>query len=130
MDPVAERRLFLASLVGLPLSALHADIPAAQPGAQGSGRITREMLVQAARVADVSFTDSELDAMVDRVNANLRVLADVHALCSRTTAWRRRCISTRCSRACLSTARRAHYAGAETTGCGVRRPATRSRTCP
>ena len=80
MDPVAERRLFLASLVGLPLSALHADIPAAQPGAQGSGRITREMLVQAARVADVSFTDSELDAMVDRVNANLRVLADLHAL--------------------------------------------------
>ena len=80
MDPVAERRLFLASLLGLPLSALHADIPAAQPGVQGSGRITREMLVQAARVADVSFTDTELDAMVDRVNANLRVLADLHAL--------------------------------------------------
>ena len=80
MDPVAERRLFLASLLGLPLSALHADIPAAQPGVQGSGRITREMLVQAARVADVSFTDAELDAMVDRVNANLRVLADLHAL--------------------------------------------------
>ena len=129
MDPVAERRLFLASLVGLPLSALHADIPAAQPGAQGSGRITREMLVQAARVADVSFTDSELDAMVDRVNANLRVLADLHALQPDNSVAPPLYFNP-VSRACLSTARRAHYAGAETAGCGVRRPATRSRICP
>jgi Asp-tRNA(Asn)/Glu-tRNA(Gln) amidotransferase A subunit family amidase len=80
MDQLAERRRFLASLSGLPLSALRTDMVAAPRGAQGSGRITRETLVQASRVADVSFTDAELDAMIDRVNANLRVLADVHAL--------------------------------------------------
>jgi Asp-tRNA(Asn)/Glu-tRNA(Gln) amidotransferase A subunit family amidase len=80
MDPEAERRRFLATLAGLPLLALPADVPAAQPGAPDSGRITKEMLIQAARVADVSFSDSELDAMVDGVNANLRALADLHAL--------------------------------------------------
>jgi Asp-tRNA(Asn)/Glu-tRNA(Gln) amidotransferase A subunit family amidase len=80
MDPEAERRRFLASLAGLPLVALPAGRPASQPDAQDSGRITRETLAQAARVADVSFSDPELDAMVDRVNANLRALADLHAL--------------------------------------------------
>jgi Asp-tRNA(Asn)/Glu-tRNA(Gln) amidotransferase A subunit family amidase len=80
MDPAAERRRFLASLGGLPLSALHTHTAAAPPGAQVAGRITRDMLVQAARVADVSFTDAELDAMIDRVQANLPLLAGVHAL--------------------------------------------------
>jgi Asp-tRNA(Asn)/Glu-tRNA(Gln) amidotransferase A subunit family amidase len=77
---VAERRRFLASLISVPLSARRAVRATVQPEAQGSSRITKEMLVQAARVADVSFTDSELDVMVDRVNANLRVLADLHAV--------------------------------------------------
>jgi Asp-tRNA(Asn)/Glu-tRNA(Gln) amidotransferase A subunit family amidase len=80
VDPVAERRRFLASLISVPLSARRAVRATVQPEAQGSSRITKEMLVQAARVADVSFTDSELDVMVDRVNANLRVLADLHAV--------------------------------------------------
>jgi Asp-tRNA(Asn)/Glu-tRNA(Gln) amidotransferase A subunit family amidase len=46
---------------------------------QDSPRITRQMLANAAAVSGESFTDAELDAMLDRINENLRIYAGLHA---------------------------------------------------
>jgi Asp-tRNA(Asn)/Glu-tRNA(Gln) amidotransferase A subunit family amidase len=79
MNPCADRRRFLACVAGLPplsVSALHglwADV-----AAQQAPQITREMLADAVRVAGESFSDAELDAIVERVNANLALYADLH----------------------------------------------------
>ena len=81
MNLASDRRRFVACLAGLPLSsAMLAEALWAQTGAQASPRITRDMLASAVRVVGESFTDAELDAMLDRVNQNLRLYADLHTL--------------------------------------------------
>lgn len=76
-----DRRRFMTCLAGLPMSSLvFRDAVWAQVAAQNSRRITREMLVHAAAVAGESLTDSELDAMLERVNQILPIYADLHAL--------------------------------------------------
>jgi Asp-tRNA(Asn)/Glu-tRNA(Gln) amidotransferase A subunit family amidase len=69
---LATRRAFVAYFGGLGLGAT------ALPNAlwasveeTSSDRVSREMLAAAARVAGLSFTPAELDAMLDGVNANL-----------------------------------------------------------
>jgi hypothetical protein len=81
MKAMDDRRRFMTYLAGLPLSSvLFPDASWAQAAAQGSPRITKEMLVYAAAVAGESLTDSELDAMLERVNQNLPIYADLQAL--------------------------------------------------
>ena len=81
MEGMHDRRRFMTYLAGLPLSsALFSDALWAQVAARDSPRITKEMLAHAAAVAGESLTDSEIDAMLERVNQILPIYADLHAL--------------------------------------------------
>lgn len=81
MTSGSDRRQFMAYLAGLHLSSafrvetLHADVAAQDPPG-----ITRQMLADAVRVAGGPLQDTELDAIVDRVNENLSIYADLHTL--------------------------------------------------
>jgi len=80
MNP-ADRRQFMASLAGVPLwSALCPNTASADAAAQKSQRITREMLAHAVRVAGEPLNEAEVDQIVELVNENLRLYADLHAL--------------------------------------------------
>jgi Asp-tRNA(Asn)/Glu-tRNA(Gln) amidotransferase A subunit family amidase len=71
----------MAYLAGLHLSsALRAEMLTADVAAQDPPRITRQMIADAVRVAGDPLKDAELDAIVDRVNENLGLYADLHAL--------------------------------------------------
>jgi Asp-tRNA(Asn)/Glu-tRNA(Gln) amidotransferase A subunit family amidase len=81
MNPVTDRRQFMACLAGLQLSpVLCAETLWAEALAQDPPRITREVLAQAMRVAGDPLNDAELDAIVERVNENLRIYADLHTV--------------------------------------------------
>jgi hypothetical protein len=81
MNPATDRRQFMACLAGLQLSsALCAETLWAEALAQDPPRITRDILAQAMRVAGDPLNDAELDAIVERVNENLRIYADLHTV--------------------------------------------------
>jgi Amidase len=82
MSPRADRRQFMACLAGLQLSpaALSVETLWAEAATQDPPRITREILAHAVRVAGDPLSDAELDAIVERVNDNLRIYADLNAL--------------------------------------------------
>jgi Asp-tRNA(Asn)/Glu-tRNA(Gln) amidotransferase A subunit family amidase len=81
MTAVADRRQFMAYLAGLQvLSAFRVETLYAELAAQDPPQITREMLAHAVRVAGEPLKDSELDAIVERVNDNLRIYARLHTL--------------------------------------------------
>jgi Asp-tRNA(Asn)/Glu-tRNA(Gln) amidotransferase A subunit family amidase len=76
MNLAADRRRFMAYLAGLQLSSvLCPDTLCAGIAEQDSPRITRDMLAHAVRVAGDPLPDDALDAMLERVNQNLRVYA-------------------------------------------------------
>jgi len=72
MSITEDRRGFLAGLAGAGVSSspfpdlLWAHLRESEPS-----RITKEVLLDAARVAGLTFTDAELDAMLDGVNQHL-----------------------------------------------------------
>jgi hypothetical protein len=68
----SNRRRFLAYFAGLGLtSPLFPGLLWAQWNEQKTLRITKEILRTAAEVAGLTFTEPELDAMLDGVNRNL-----------------------------------------------------------
>src|SRR5215468_6981292 len=81
MTLASDRRQFMAYLAGLGLASgfrvetLHAGVAAQDPP-----RISRQMLADAVRVAGGPLQDAELDSIVDRVNENVRIYAELQAL--------------------------------------------------
>jgi Asp-tRNA(Asn)/Glu-tRNA(Gln) amidotransferase A subunit family amidase len=81
MKAVAERRRFMACLAGLQLSsALCLDTLWADVAEQDPPRITREILAHAVRVAGDPLPASELDQIVERINENLHIYAELRSL--------------------------------------------------
>lgn len=82
MNTVEDRRIFLSYFAGLGLSSsLFPGALWAQAQQKNSGSVTRQMLKEAAAVAGLSFTEHELDAMLEGVNqmlARYRGLREVH----------------------------------------------------
>jgi hypothetical protein len=77
----AQRRQFLAYFGGLGLSSTL--LPGVLWGTlqeQNAQRVTLEMLRDAAAVADLAFTDRELDAMLAGVNQNLTTYAELRSV--------------------------------------------------
>src|SRR5579859_721788 len=74
---IADRRAFLSFFGGSALlpAALWAQVQEKKPG-----RITRDMLRDAAGVAGLSFTDRELDAMLEGVNQSLAQYEMLHKI--------------------------------------------------
>src|SRR5215510_12359388 len=71
----------MAYLAGLGLSSgLRVQTQQTGVAPQNPPRISRQMLADAAGVAGGPLKDAELDAIVDRVNENLRIYAGLHAL--------------------------------------------------
>src|SRR5215467_4895316 len=74
-SPMFDRRSFLAYFSSLGLSStllpgvLWAKVESGNPEAEA--KITKEMLREACAVSGVSFTDQQLDAMLQGVNNNL-----------------------------------------------------------
>jgi hypothetical protein len=80
MNLAADRRRFMAWLAGLQLSsALCPDTLWVGMAEQDPPRITRDMLAHAVRVAGDPLPDDALDAMLERVNQNLRIYAALNA---------------------------------------------------
>src|SRR5690242_10385838 len=77
---IADRRAFLSCFAGFGGSALLPAALWAQVQGKKSGRITRGMLRDAAGVAGLSFTDRELDAMLEGVNQNLTRYEALHKI--------------------------------------------------
>ena len=81
MRTVSDRRAFLACLSGMGLvSALLPDVLWARIEAEKSPRITREMLRSAAAVAGQTFTDQQLDQMLEVVNQHLAEYDVLHQI--------------------------------------------------
>src|SRR5689334_7483840 len=79
MRTTPDRRSFLACFAGLGLastvfpSALFARVEEDQ-----ATQVTRDMLRAAAAVAGMTFTDPQLDQMLERVNRHLAEYKDLH----------------------------------------------------
>jgi Asp-tRNA(Asn)/Glu-tRNA(Gln) amidotransferase A subunit family amidase len=81
MRTVSDRRAFLACLSGLGLgSALFPNVLWARIEAEKPARITREMLRSAAAVAGQTFTDQQLDQMLEIVNQHLAEYDVLHQI--------------------------------------------------
>ncbi|HKW97204.1 MAG TPA: amidase [Bryobacteraceae bacterium] len=82
MNTVEDRRIFLSYFAGLGLSSsLFPGALWAQVQQKSSGSVTRQMLKEAAAVAGLSFTEHELDRMLEGVNqmlARYSGLREVH----------------------------------------------------
>jgi Asp-tRNA(Asn)/Glu-tRNA(Gln) amidotransferase A subunit family amidase len=77
---IADRRVFLSCFAGLGGSTLLPAALWAQVQEKKPGPITREMLRDAAGVAGLSFTQAELDAMLEGVNQNLARYEALHKI--------------------------------------------------
>jgi Asp-tRNA(Asn)/Glu-tRNA(Gln) amidotransferase A subunit family amidase len=78
MNQIADRRSFLSFFAGLGLlSTLFPGVLWAQLQEKKMSQVTKEILRSAAAVAGLSFTEHELDAMVEGVNQHLSRYTDL-----------------------------------------------------
>jgi Asp-tRNA(Asn)/Glu-tRNA(Gln) amidotransferase A subunit family amidase len=81
MRAISDRRAFLACFSGLGLaSALFPNVLWAKIAEEKSVRVTKEMLRSAAAVAGQTFTDQQLDQILDGVNQHLAGYAALHTI--------------------------------------------------
>jgi Asp-tRNA(Asn)/Glu-tRNA(Gln) amidotransferase A subunit family amidase len=76
-----DRRIFLKACSGLGLTGtLFPGVLWAQAQAQGSTKITKEMIDNAAAIADVAISDEYKQAMLDNLNQHAKGFEEIYAL--------------------------------------------------
>src|SRR5271154_6669637 len=81
MRLISKRRNFLTYLASLGFTSMQfADSLWAQSAKSEAPRITKEMLRTAGEVAGLVFTELELDAMLERLNANISLFRELRSI--------------------------------------------------